>query len=45
MAAVQSEVAMMWQLKHQQGGTIMVFSDLKLVRLAKPIKFAIPLKD
>jgi len=34
-----------WQTKHQQGGNIMVFSDLKLVRLAKPIKFAIPLKD
>jgi hypothetical protein len=36
---------MMWQTKHQQGGNIMVFSDLKLVRLVKPIQFVIPLKD
>lgn len=33
-----------WQSKHQQGGNIMVFSDLKLIRLAKPIKFAIPVE-
>jgi hypothetical protein len=33
-----------WQSKHQQGGNIMVFSDLKLIRLVKPIKFAIPLE-
>ena len=35
---------MMWQTKYQQGGNIMVFSDRKLIRLAKPIKFAIPLE-
>jgi hypothetical protein len=35
---------MMWQLKHQQGGNIMVFSDLKLVRLTNPIKLVIPTK-
>ncbi len=33
-----------WQSKHQQGGNIMVFSDQKLIRLAKPIKFAIPVE-
>lgn len=35
---------MMWQTKYQQGGNIMVFSDLKLIRLGKPIKFAIPME-
>ena len=35
---------MMWQSKNQQGGNIMVFSDQKLIRPAKPIKFAIPVE-
>ena len=31
-----------WQMKHQRGGNIMSFSDLKSIRLAQPIPFQIP---
>jgi Family of unknown function (DUF6402) len=31
-----------WQMKHQRGGNIISFSDLKSVRLEQPIQFQIP---